>query len=190
MYLAGEGMDGIRGRLQAWTEERGLTVPADNFLVSRGASMIDKAHERKRLIAMVRKCRPELLIIDTLRRNFSGHENDSKDISDFVAAIDEIRNSCRCTVLVVAHTGKDTTRGEMGSIVLRNALDTRIRLKRLDEDAAEDSKDSESMVSVIVSKQKDGKEGHFIDFGRKLWKSSQLEDYTSLTCEYLGEPKL
>jgi len=190
MYLCGEGMDGIRGRLEAWQDVRGIKVPHDMFMVSRGATMVDKQHDRKRLISMVRKCRPELLIIDTLRRNFSGHENDSKEVSEFVAAIDEIKNCCRCTVLVVAHTGKDTTRGEMGSVVLRNAVDTRIRLKRSDEDKPEHDKDEKPIVTVSVSKQKDGREGVFCDFASKGWVSDKIADYTSLTLEYMGEPRI
>jgi len=190
MYLCGEGAEGIRGRLEAWQDTRGLTVPPENFFSSRGATMVDKAHERKRLIGMVRRWKPELLIIDTLRRNFSGNENDSKEVSEFVGAIDEIRNSCRCSVMVVAHTGKDTTRGEMGSTVLRNAMDTRIRLKREDEDASEESKEEKPLVSVIITKQKDSKEGHFVDFGGKLWMSEKIADYTSLVPNYFGEVRI
>jgi len=190
MYLCGEGAEGIRGRLEAWQDEHKMTVPPENFFSSRGATMVDRPHERKRLIAMVRRWKPELLIIDTMRRNFSGHENDSKEVADFVAAIDEIRNSCRCSVMVVAHTSKDTSRGEMGSIVLRNAMDTRLRLKRNDEEKSEGEKDEQPLVSVIIAKQKDGKEGRFIDFGGKLWISDKLEDYSSLTVNYFGEPAI
>ena len=187
MYLCGEGAEGIRGRLEAWQDEHKMTVPLENFFSSRGATMVDRPAERKRLISMVRRWKPELLIIDTLRRNFSGHENDSKEVSGFVAAIDEIRNSCRCSVMVIAHTGKETSRGEMGSTVLRNAMDTRIRLKREDEDRAEGEKEEHPAVSVIIAKQKDGKEGRFVDFGGKLWVSDKLADFTSLTVNYFGE---
>jgi RecA-family ATPase len=187
MYLAGEGIEGIRGRVEAWQDDRKLTVPYDNFYVSRGATMVDKDSDRKRLIAMVRKCNPELLIIDTFRRNFSGNENDSKEVSEFVAAIDEIKNCCRCTVLVVAHTGKNLQTGEMGSVVWRNASDTRVRLAREDEEEQENEKNQNSIVSVIVTKQKDGNEGKFCDFMKKIWHSPDLEGYTSLTLGYCGQ---
>jgi len=184
MYLCGEGADGIRGRLEAWQHENKMKVPGKEFCISRGATMIDDPAKRKKLIARIRKERPELLVVDTLRRNFSGSENDSKEVSDFVAAIDEIKNCCRCTVLVVAHTGKDLAKGEMGSVVLRNSMDTRIRLVREDEEENEDSKLNDPIISVIVTKQKDGKEGTICSFTRKLWKSDKLKDYTSLTLKY------
>jgi hypothetical protein len=57
-----------------------------------------------------------------------GDENAAKDVGRFIAAVDELRNSCGAASLTVHHTGKDGD-DERGSSALRGAADAMLALK-------------------------------------------------------------
>jgi hypothetical protein len=67
---------------------------------------------------------PVLIVVDTLARNFAGDENGTKDMNQFIRCMDAIRLAWKATILIVHHTGKDTSRGARGSSVLKAAIDT------------------------------------------------------------------
>lgn len=90
------------------------------------------------------------VILDTLARNFgAGDENSAQDMGRFVHGLGAIQARFGGHVMVVHHTGKDSAKDERGSIALRGAVDTSLKLER--EDGAR-------RVKLIVRKQKEGPE--------------------------------
>ncbi len=75
--------------------------------------------------------KPELIILDTVARNFGGNdENSTKDMSAFITAVDAINAEFDCSTLLVHHTGHaDKSRARS---CLKGALDTEYRLSKND----------------------------------------------------------
>ena len=70
--------------------------------------------------------RVELVIIDTLARCAIIDENDGGQMRLLVGACDRIRAETGATVMLVHHSGKDTSRGARGHSSLRAAVDTEL----------------------------------------------------------------
>jgi len=154
-YCAGEGVSGISGRIRAWSQFHGMTL--DNFwIVPRGYNLLSDfdfgfiaghiQHEGRS---------PGYIVFDTLNRYFGGNdENATKDMSQFIGNCDRLRNDFKLGILIVHHTGKDSTRGERGNSVLRGACDTMLSVKggeRLTV-ACEKQKDWEEFKDITLVK--------------------------------------
>jgi len=97
--------------------------------------MYDSDEEMERLINTVLiKAREfgsiSLVVVDTLARVMSGgDENTTVDMSQFVGHCDDLRVATKSHVMVVHHSGKDTSKGARGSSALRAATDTEIEIE-------------------------------------------------------------
>jgi hypothetical protein len=127
IYICGEGKANIKKRIEAWEKLHGIRAPG--FYVSTCAARMldeDSIEEIKDAVNQIalKEGQPGLLIIDTLNRNFGqGDENSTQDMTQYIQAVDNLKDSLKCTVLTVHHTGLgDATRGR-GSSVLRGAMD-------------------------------------------------------------------
>lgn len=136
LYLAGEGRNGIARRLEAWTIRSGESLEdAPLYLSSGPAALCDlqSAAEVQAAVAELAEAEgsPALVVVDTLARNFGpGDENSTHDMSVAIQAMDALRSTHRCTVLLVHHTGHaDKTRAR-GAMALKGALDAEYRLER------------------------------------------------------------
>jgi hypothetical protein len=68
--------------------------------------------------------KPKLIVIDTLNRCFGGgDENSTKDMSAFVAGCDAMREEFGASVLIIHHTGHDSSKGSRGATSLPSAMD-------------------------------------------------------------------
>ena len=150
IYVAGEGYNGLRRRLTAW-ERHGQTSldGAPLFISMSSAQFLDPASASAFKLAVdeivALEGKPALIIVDTLARNFGpGDENATRDMSAFVAAVDQIRKRYGCTALLVHHTGHGDKERGRGSAALKAALDAEFRLERKDE-----------KIDVIATKMKD-----------------------------------
>jgi hypothetical protein len=92
---------------------------------------------------------PRAVVIDTLNRSFSGDENATQAMTDYVAACDAIRETFACATIIVHHSGLQGGRSR-GSTVLLGAADTQIGVKKLGTDH----------IEAVVEYMKDGSDGH------------------------------
>ena len=134
LYFAGEGHSGLRRRIKAWHSQHG-EPDLSNVFVSRNTitfsangldQVINEAHE---LEAKTRK-QIALIIIDTLARHLQGDENSTKDMSEFVRAVDGLRDTFPgSTVIIIHHTGNSAENSfrSRGSSALKAALDVEIK---------------------------------------------------------------
>ena len=68
-----------------------------------------------------------VVVVDTLNRAVpGGNENAVEDMGAFIALCDAIARELQCFVLIVHHSGKDTTKGSRGHSSLLGAIDTEI----------------------------------------------------------------
>jgi hypothetical protein len=135
-YIAGEGFNGITRRIRAWEIYHGISLKDVPFFVSdRAAQFLDQDSANDVVVAVdeMRKIYgdPVLVIIDTLNRNFGpGDENSTKDMTSFIAIIDEkLRMRYGCAVRILHHSGLSTADRARGATALKAALDWEYKLK-------------------------------------------------------------
>lgn len=129
LYIAGEGAAGIPRRLNAWEflNGRSLREAPLEFITSPVA--LTDPQSRDGLLRVIRQMGkagrwPELIIIDTVARNFgTGDENSTKDMTAFVASCDALREENCSTVLTLHHSGHGDKQRSRGSTALKAALD-------------------------------------------------------------------
>ncbi len=122
-----EGSAGLAKRLTAVQSEFGA---APDLFVHRGAlSLFRNEPMVQSVIATIKDCGAELVIIDTLSRAMSGaDENAPNDMTHMVGVFDRIRSETGCHVMIVHHTGKDESRGSRGHSSLRAAVDVEVEV--------------------------------------------------------------
>jgi hypothetical protein len=129
VYIAAEGASGLRYRIIAWQVRNEvpslptLTVMPDNTDIHQPAKadawIEDVRFELQRL--GFEQPTPDLVVVDTLQRNFvGGDENSASDMGLFVEGCERIKKSFETAVVVLHHTDKSGN-AERGSEALRNA---------------------------------------------------------------------
>lgn len=137
-YVAAEGGQGLRKRMRAWAIEHGINTEIPFYTLPEPTEMLD-GPDMDALVAGLgdiaqRHGGLRLVILDTLARTFgAGDENSTRDMSAYVAAMDHLRNTFGCAVLVVHHTGHDKTDRARGSGALKAALDWEYSLEKRGE---------------------------------------------------------
>lgn len=137
-YVAAEGGQGLRKRMRAWAKEHGIATEIPFYTLPEPAEMMD-GPDMDALVAgleaiVQRHGGLRLVILDTLARTFgAGDENSTRDMSAYVTAMDHLRNTFGCAVLVVHHTGHDKTDRARGSGALKAALDWEYSLEKRGE---------------------------------------------------------
>ena len=135
LYIAAEGAYGIQNRVAAFKAAHDVAESIPFTVIPVSVNMYDSDEEMERLINTVLiKAREfgsiSLVVVDTLARVMSGgDENTTVDMSQFVGHCDDLRVATKSHVMVVHHSGKDTSKGARGSSALRAATDTEIEIE-------------------------------------------------------------
>ncbi|NJD36710.1 MAG: AAA family ATPase [Geobacter sp.] len=130
LYLAGEGRTGLRRRVRAWH----LSNPGcdlSSFHMTQRTAVIDSAAVTE-IIQAGKQIEADsgntvgFIVVDTLARHLLGDENSTREMSEFISALETIRSAFPgCTLLIIHHTGNSTenkTRSR-GSSALKAAMD-------------------------------------------------------------------
>lgn len=137
LYVAGEGGSGVDNRVEAMRREHPIVMQAamkkDSFVLMK--TMLDLCGPTDALAICealkLKGIEPALIVIDTLSMAFGGgDENTAKDMGAFVQNCRRIRTDTGAHVMVIHHSGKDSSKGARGSGSLRAASDTEIELTR------------------------------------------------------------
>jgi hypothetical protein len=116
VYLSGEGHRGMKRRLKAWCQARGITpaqVEKSSFVYNKGVpSTAAGMAECVAFIDEIRKAvgEPVLVVIDTMSRSLGVlNENEASTAAQYLELTEGLRDSLKCTVLTIAHaTNKGT----------------------------------------------------------------------------------
>ena len=151
-YVVGEGRHGIRRRVDAFCRDRGFTMKRETtplHFSKQGLNFRDPASVNA-IRDDLRKVKDvKLIIIDTLARSFGGgNENAPQDMGEFINGCDNLMHEFGATLLMVHHTGKDSSAGARGHSSLFGALDTCLTVKKI----------SQHDMLVHCEKQKDAPE--------------------------------
>lgn len=153
LYLAAEGVSGIKQRVRAWEAAMGHEMHNVKFL----PIAVQAAHdgEWSGFVALARELRPVLVIVDTQARISVGmEENSAKDMGGLVHRLEMVRQATGACILIVHHKGR-TGDHMRGSTAMEGAATTVIST----------DKDGE-MITVSCLKQKDAIE--FDEFKLRL----------------------
>ncbi len=132
LYVAAEGGHGFDNRIAALEAREGVplwTLPTTVDLCKSDA-------DTKALIELIAHFATlhggyALIVVDTLARAMgSGDENASPDMGAFVRNLDRLRAATGAHLMVIHHSGKDTSKGARGHSSLRAATDTEIELTK------------------------------------------------------------
>lgn len=129
LYVCAEGAAGFWKRVIAWHKHHKLEKISDNISVFDGAVNLNDKQTRADFISNIKLLpnQPGIIVFDTLARCFGGkEENANSDMSAFVTACDEIGQTIGSKIIIVHHSGKDSSKGARGGSSLPAAVDTEI----------------------------------------------------------------
>jgi hypothetical protein len=133
LYIAGEGISGIKRRFDAWSIARRIPLNDAPLYLNHGAvSLIDSSlmlpvvNALEKLITTMMQP-PALVILDTWSRVLGGDDSSPADAAAGVAALDSLRARFgNFAVLVVHHCGNGDKNRSRGWSGLRAAVDTEL----------------------------------------------------------------
>lgn len=144
LYLAAEGLSGVKLRVQAWESAAGVKLGADFALLRRAVQVTDP--EWASLVELVRARQPALIVLDTQARITVGlNENHNSDLGKLVLAADALREATGACVLLIHHKGKaDDAAGGRGGNAVEGATVSEFDVWK-----------NRSQVSMKTTRQKD-----------------------------------
>jgi KaiC/GvpD/RAD55 family RecA-like ATPase len=157
-YVVAEGAGSFHLRTDAYAKHHGVDVDELPFYVLGDApNMLDDAAVGELLAALAEHADLKVVVLDTLAQVTSGaNENSGEDMGRALAAAKRISKATGAVVLIVAHTGKDASRGIRGWSGIKAALDFEICIEKSGE-----------LRAATITKVKDG-DGEGIAFPFKL----------------------
>ena len=153
VYVAAEGQMGISKRVKAWEIVTGQQV--DQLYILGQAVVISETTAQNNLIQAIQEIEKhndikiELIVLDTLARNFSGDENNNDAMGKFIRGCDFVKTSTSASVLAIHHSGKDVSKGGRGHSSLHGAIDCEFQVSH-------DSKTG--LTTLSNTKMKDAEE--------------------------------
>ncbi|MDM0079220.1 AAA family ATPase [Variovorax sp. J31P179] len=169
-YVVAEGATGFRARLDAYKLDNGLTDEGlGEFRLIDAAPNLRDTQDIDALVANLIEQGPfDIVTIDTLARALpDADENGSADMSGALAACHRLHKATGAMVLLIAHAGKDPTKGLRGWSGTKGALDVEIALTRdngmrrasidkLKDGAGEDDEIVFTLASIELGTDEDG----------------------------------
>lgn len=158
VHILAEGRGGLGARVRAQKAALGIRGRADVYFIPTAVPMLNRV-EVDRLIATIEQLEvpPAAILWDTLSRTFvGGDENSSKDMAEYVASVDRVKEAVGGTAIVLHHSGHTADR-ERGSSVLGGAADTIVALREKDgalELTCEKQKDGPEFAPLLLGLQK------------------------------------
>jgi len=134
-YCALEGEAGMGKRLKSWQVHHKAPVPDCLRFITQPFDLLARGKDVAELARAIQSAGGAggLVILDTLNRAAPGaDENSSVDMGNIIAAAKQLQDLVGGLVLLVHHTGKDSTKGLRGHSSLHAALDGAIEVSSTD----------------------------------------------------------
>jgi hypothetical protein len=149
--IAAEGGVGIGKRGEAYARYHDFNLQGVEVHVITAAPNFLDNDDVSEVIAELNNIGPvDLVIIDTFAQVTPGaNENTSEDVGRALANLKLLHEATRAMNLVVAHAGKDLSKGVRGWSGLKAAADVQIEVVRHEDGTRE----------IIIEKMKDGEDG-------------------------------
>lgn len=183
LYIVAEGVSGFRQRIRAYCHQHAIPRIGMDIIYDVTPNLMDTAQVTDLIKEVCEREPYDLIVMDTFAQVTPGaNENSGEDVGLALAQCKRLAHRSGAMVLVVHHSGKDSSKGARGHNSLWAACDVVFKVERSDETR-----------SVIVDKMKDGPEKHGYVFKLHTVVMGQDEDgddITSCIVEFLGEGKV
>lgn len=130
VYLAGEGHQGLRGRIAAWKQHH--KVSKLDMWLSKDGCNLNTSEGYHIVLSNIRRLniKPKVIVVDTLHRFLQGDENSAQDTKTMLDSCSALMTEFNCSVLLVHHTGvnDEAQHRARGSSAWRGALDIEISI--------------------------------------------------------------
>ena len=149
--IAAEGGVGIGKRGEAYARYHDFNLQGVEVHVITAAPNFLDSDDVSEVIAELNNIGPvDLVIVDTFAQVTPGaNENTSEDVGRALSNLKLLHEATRAMNLVVAHAGKDLSKGVRGWSGLKAAADVQIEVIRHEDGARE----------IVIEKMKDGEDG-------------------------------
>lgn len=140
-------------------------VLQQNLFFCQQSFVLDDPADAWELNNLIAEMRPSLVVMDPLDSFFSGDENSAKETKMFRRLVDFFIDNYACSVLVIHHVGKDTSKKEpRGSSAWYDWADTCIHFDKKKITSKSEKvagrKLEFDIAKVVVTKQRNGPDGH------------------------------
>jgi putative DNA primase/helicase len=171
-YCVLEGEGGIGKRAKAWTVRNRRALPARLRFITQPIDIRSLSDQGDLVEAVLANGgRDGMLVVDTLNRAAPGaDENSSVDMGEIIKACKNLQQAVGGVVMLVHHTGKDSTKGLRGHSSLYAALDSAIEVTRVDD-----------RREWSVAKSKDDADGERQPFTLRVVELGEDEDGEQIT---------
>lgn len=168
VYVCLEGAGGIANRMKAWEKHHNQPLPDDTFrTVTDQLSLFNQDAKPFALAIKNQGLDAGVIVIDTLNQSApTADENTSSDMGRIIQNSMTLQRLTGSLVILVHHTGKDTSKGPRGHSSLLAALDVAIEVKRTPagrewvlskaKDADDTGKYSFKLESIPLGTDEDG----------------------------------
>lgn len=161
-YVCSEGTSGLQKRLRVWMDHRGVGEDGlAGLKISTHSYMLDDPQDRALFLSELRDGfrggePPQVVVVDTLARNFGGDENATKELGKLINGLCNLSKEMSMSVVVIHHAGKDRQRGPRGNTVLLGAVDWSVEMQK-------EADSGERRYKARIYKQKDGEESDWFE---------------------------
>lgn len=177
VYVCAEGMAGFRKRLTAYGQHHGVDLNEIPLgVISDVPNLL--SHDDKAIAKQVEAWGgADVIVFDTLAQSTPGaNENASDGMGKALEHCKRLHVATGALIILVAHSGKDSSKGVRGWSGIKGAADVQIEVVRAQDHRA-----------IRLDKQKDDKDGE--EFGFKLHtvaigEDEDGEDITSCVIEH------
>ncbi|MBZ4219410.1 MAG: helicase RepA family protein [Chlorobium sp.] len=87
----------------------------DNFIFHSAGLRLQKASVLEEIRGNLAEIRPQILILDPLKNFYSGDENSSESMGEFMRVVRELMQEFNLTVIIIHHTGKKQNQDAINS---------------------------------------------------------------------------
>lgn len=150
LYICAEGAGGFRNRLTAYARHHNVDSTMPVYVLGDAPNLINKS-DTPALLKSIEGLGPlSVIVVDTFAQVTPGsNENSSEGAGLALKNCRLLHDKTGATVILVAHSGKDATKGVRGWSGIKGACDCEIEITRVE--------DSDIRIAAIT-KQKDGED--------------------------------
>lgn len=155
IYIAAEGAGGVRARLCAYAQHNDIDLTDIDLYILDDTPNIHGADTDILIRDIEAAGSADVIVFDTLAQVSAGaNENSGEDMGPILKRCQKIYQHFKALVILVHHSGKDSSRGSRGWSGLKAPLDTEIEVRGEDD----------GKKVATLTKQKDGEQGQKFAF--------------------------
>lgn len=175
--VAAEGIGDFKYRQAAYAKAHGVDVATLPDTIANAPNLLDKAAVEDVIQQLMAAGPYAVVVIDTMAATAPGNENAAETMGPYLANVSAIGRRTGAQIIVVAHSGKDESKGVRGWSGIGAALDTQLHVTKVGD-----------TCTVEVTKNKGGADGAKFAFTLEFVPLGMDEDgdaYGSCVVRYM-----